>query len=102
MPIVDIEKSKQLEFGYGDIEVAAGLLQAEDILGTVLFWNNGKQNEIGVYTEYEENKVMSIEETPVRMVFSRIESIDVVIDALEKSKQMMIAGSTTGIYKKAK
>jgi NAD(P)H-hydrate repair Nnr-like enzyme with NAD(P)H-hydrate epimerase domain len=90
MPIVDIEKSKQIEFGYGDIEVAAGLLQAKDTIGTVLFWNNGKQNEIGAYHEYEENKVMSIEETPVRMVFNKIESIDVVIDALEKAKKMMI------------
>lgn len=94
MPIVDVEKSKQLEFGYGDIEVAAGLLQAEDIVGTVLFWNNGEQNEIGAYHEYGEDKVMGIEETPVRMLFTKIESIDVVIDALEKSKKMMIAGST--------
>lgn len=91
MPIVDIDKTKQLEFGYGDIEVAAGLLQSDDTVGTVLFWNNEKRNEIGAYHEYGEDKAMSVEETPVRMLFTKIESIDVVIDALEKSKQKMLS-----------
>lgn len=90
MPIVDINKSKQLEFGYGDIEVGAGLLQSDDAVGTVCFWNNDGGHEIGEYHEYEEGHTVSIDETPVRMVFTKIESIDVVIDALEKTKKMMI------------
>ncbi|MGA5691451.1 hypothetical protein [Cytobacillus pseudoceanisediminis] len=94
MPIVDIKKTKQLEFGYGDIEVAAGLMQSENTLGAVLFWNGEQTNEIGACHNFDEQKVVKIEETPVRMVFSKIESIDVVINALERSKQMMISGTT--------
>ena len=39
MPIVDIEKSKQLEFGHGDIFLATGLLKTDDdsIIGSVVF-----------------------------------------------------------------
>lgn len=95
MPIVDIEKTKQLEFGYGDIEVAPGLLEVVDeSIGVVIFKQNYKQNPIGNHTEYPESISIDVTETPVRMVFEKVESIDVVIWALEKAKAMMIKGTT--------
>ncbi|MEM5012087.1 hypothetical protein WKH57_15305 [Niallia taxi] len=94
MPIQNIEGTKQLHFGFGDIEVAPGLLELEDeSVGVVAFLQNVKENPIGLYTDYPEGKSVDISETPVRMVFEKVESIDVVIWALEKAKKMMLSGT---------
>ncbi|MDR4315010.1 Uncharacterised protein [Niallia circulans] len=95
MPIVDIEKTKQLEFGYGDINVAPGLLALEgESIGVVAFMNNSSRDRIGKYTEYPENTTIQVTDTPVRMLFEKVESIDVVIRAFESAKAMMIKGAT--------
>ena len=90
MPIVDIENSKQLEFGYGDIEVAPGLLKSEDNVGIVCFFQREESNTIGAHTQYDQPQEASVINTPVRMLFDKIESIDVVIWALEEAKKFMI------------
>jgi hypothetical protein len=51
MPIIDIANSRQLEFGYGDIEVAPGLLKDEEPAGVIVFWQNEKSNDIGHFPE---------------------------------------------------
>jgi hypothetical protein len=89
MPILDLGTTKQLEFGTGDIEVAPGLLQLDETVGVVCFTQTAAK-PIGVHTDYEEHKLMPIEETPVRMTFEKIESIDVLILALQEAKRMMI------------
>ena len=91
MPIVDIEKSKQLEFGSGDIEVAPGLLTADDIVGAVCFFQRETPNPIGEKSDYfKPYQVVDLKDTPVRMLFEKVESIDVVIRALEQAKKFMI------------
>jgi hypothetical protein len=92
MPIVQIGETKQLEFGYGDIEVAPGLLKEESV-GVVCFYNGQKGKPIGVKTNYKEPVEVPVEITPVRMVFEKIESIDVVIRALQDTKRLMLSRS---------
>jgi hypothetical protein len=93
MPIVNINESKQLEFGHGDIEVAPALLQTDEVVGAVCFFQRETVNTIGEHTDYEPNKTVDVEDTPVRMIFDKVESIDVVIWALQKAKEMMLEKS---------
>lgn len=90
MPIVKSDKSVQLEFGHGDIEVAPALLQHDDVMGAVCFFQRETANPIGEHGDYEPNMVVELENTPVRMTFEKVESIDVVIRALEETKKMML------------
>lgn len=93
MAIVDIGNSKQLEFGNGDIKVSPALLKTDEVIGAVCFFNQESQ-KIGEVKEHSPNEERSIEETPVRMIFEKAESIDVVIWALEEAKRFMISGTT--------
>lgn len=93
MPIVNIGESKQLEFGHGDIVVSPGLLKTDDVIGAVCFVNH-EPREIGFHEDHYPNEVKTIDETPVRMIFEKIESIDVVIWALEEVKRMMTEAQT--------
>lgn len=89
MPIIDIEKSRQLEFGYGDIKVSPGTLDCEDVVGVVIFRQH-EARPIGEQEDHEPNTKVDIGESPVRMTFEKVESIDVVIWALEETKRMML------------
>jgi hypothetical protein len=89
MPIVDIGNSKQLEFGYGDIQVSPALLKTDEIIGAVCFFNQ-EPRQIGAIKDHSPNEERTIEETPVRMIFEKVESIDVVIWALEEAKKYML------------
>jgi hypothetical protein len=93
VPIVKVKRSTQLEFGYGDIEVAPALLESEDIVGVICFFQREEAAPIGEHSEYATNKKVLIKETPVRMLFDRVESIDVLIWALEETKRFMIQGN---------
>lgn len=93
MPIVDIGESKQLEFGYGDIKISPALLKLDEIVGAVCFFNQ-EPRQIGEQEKHSPNEEKTIEETPVRMIFEKVESIDVVIWALEQTKKYMINGTT--------
>lgn len=95
MPICEVGNSKQIEFGYGDIKVAGGLLQVEgEPIGAVSFCEQ-EVRPIGHYEQFEQTKELELINTPVRMVFTKIESIDVVIRALERTKRYMINGSVS-------
>jgi hypothetical protein len=92
MPIETKEKSTQLHFGTGDIEVAPGLLKQDEIIGAVCFFQRQSQNQIGERGDYKPHMVVDAEHTPVRMTFDKTESIDVVIWALQETKRMMLDG----------
>ncbi|TSB47144.1 hypothetical protein [Alkalicoccobacillus porphyridii] len=100
MPISDINDSKQLTFGYGDIEVGTGLMRPESRVGVVCFFNNTAPRPIGTKNTFKVPKVVSIEETPVRMIFEKSESVDVVIRALQDAKLKMLSGDVTAEVKR--
>jgi hypothetical protein len=78
MPIVKTDETIQLEFGTGDIEVNPGLLK-DSTLGVVCFYQKETVTEIGTHTENPPGYSLEINETPVRLVFEKTESIDVLI-----------------------
>lgn len=88
MPIINYKGAVQIEMGSGDIKVSPGLLQLDYPCGVAVFQEHDHPRPIGKW-EPNENKVYAPEETTVRMTFGKIESIDVVIWALEEVKRMM-------------
>lgn len=88
MPIINHEGAVQIEMGSGDIKVSPGLLQLEYPCGVVVFQEYDAARPIGKW-EPNDRKIASPEETPVRLTFDKIESIDVVIWALQEAKRMM-------------
>jgi hypothetical protein len=93
MPIVNIGDSKQLEFGFGDISVSAGLLKNNENMGVVVFMEQEKR-PIGDYEKFKQPKEVEVSETPCRMIFTKTESIDVVIEELQRARAMMLRGTT--------
>lgn len=92
MPIIKIDESVEMKFGSVDIEVMPGLLESDSSIGAVCFFQKQEATPIGTHTDYIPHKVAEIEETPVRMVFNKIESIDVVIRSLQEVKDFMLNG----------
>lgn len=91
MPIIKDEKGNvQLQFGTGDIYVSPALLEYHEVCGAVCFFQREDENDIGAHVDYEPNRIVEPEFIPVRMSFDKIESIDVVIWALQETKLMMI------------
>ncbi|QIW88776.1 hypothetical protein P59_179 [Bacillus phage P59] len=95
MPIINFtDETVQLEFGHGDIRVSPGLLNVEEVaggpVGVVCFFRQDEARPIGERQVLDEPLEVEQPDTPVRMTFEKVESIDVVIRALEKAKQFMI------------
>lgn len=92
MAIVDHEHTRQLEFGFGDIKVSPGMLDTDEVIGVVVFQNQDAR-PIGDHEDHVPNRKLDISESPVRMTFEKLESIDVVIWALQETKRMMLEKS---------
>lgn len=91
MPIYNVgdEKNKELVFGTGDIKVSSGWLNDDNSVG-VLTLSQQHPEAVGTETKYDPYEVTHLGGVPVRMVFNKVESIDVVIKHLEKVKRFMI------------
>lgn len=89
MPVYSKDEVKQLEFGYGDIEVAPGILDGTNSIGAVCFFQSESTNinSIGVRSTIETSR---LEETAVRFLFTKVESIEIVIAALQEAKKLML------------
>lgn len=74
--------TKMIEFGDGDVGVGIAIKNG---IGMVGFTDLDKQYEIG---ELPENKKEN-KQVLVSLNFKKVESIDVVINALEKIKKLM-------------
>ncbi|MFP3393293.1 hypothetical protein [Brevibacillus sp. SIMBA_040] len=95
MPIIDEYGSRQLHFGKGDISVGGGLLAMYEAVGVVTF-KQQEPREVGSRSEHGPGHSLEPNETPVRMTFDNVESINVVIRQLEVVKRMMIVKIESG------
>ena len=87
-----IEEQTELEFGNGDICIAAGHFLNEDNkrVGLVAFINQ-EPREIGSVGITKANEEHNVDDFPVIMSFSKVESIDVVIEQLQYAKADMLS-----------
>ncbi len=80
-----ILNAKAIEFGDGD--VCTGTVMRTDGVGVVYFTDLDKKYEIG---ERLEDKKDYLDQMLVSLHFKKIESIDIVIGALERIKRLML------------
>lgn len=93
MPIYSVgnEGNKEIYFGIGDIKISSGWSKDDESIG-VLVLRQQEPRKIGEYIEHEPNEEVNAGESPVRMIFDKTESIDVLIERLEKVKEYMNKG----------
>jgi len=92
MPIYNVgnENNKEAVFGTGDIKISSGWDKEDQSIG-VLVLRQQEENPIGSYIEHPEEEV-DVGEAPVRMIFHKKESVDVLIERLNKVKEYMGEG----------
>lgn len=86
--IKQIPESNQtiIQFGTGDINIIPGILKEEEI--GIVALRNQEPREIGLNNGDEPPNNTS--EIPIILQFNKTESIDVLIYALNETKQMML------------
>lgn len=83
-----------LEFGTGDINVIPAIM-LDNGLGVVGF-RNQEQREIGLHNG-DSIEDIDMFQCPVLLTFSKVESIDVVIHALEEIKKLIAEQRSEGV-----
>jgi hypothetical protein len=91
MPIYSVgnDGNKEIVFGTGDIKVSSGWSNDDNSIG-VLTLNQQYPEPVGTETLHNPHEMVNYGVVPVRMVFHKVESVDVVIKHLEKVKKFMI------------
>ena len=95
--MIKIDNEKVIiKFGTGDIGMNTYIRTDIDEKGMIFY--NQEQRKIGDSADIMANSVIKdIEDFPVKMIFTKVESIDVVIDMLEELK--LLIHSNGGIPK---
>lgn len=91
MPIINVgnDGNKEIYFGTGDIKIIIGWSKEDRSIGA-LELNQGEPGSIGVWEEHSPYLSPERGSAPVRMLFSNVESVDCLIDLLEKMKVYMM------------
>jgi hypothetical protein len=71
-----------VHFGYGDIAITSGVSRNKDYADELIFQHAQEPHEVGEYQD-EKNFDPAPVFPPVRFVFDKVESIDVVIERLQ-------------------
>ena len=84
----------ELEFGKGDIGFNSGIFNNSngEVIGMVGFYSQ-EARQIGDEGDIKIGQECSVDDFPVLMTFTKIESIDVVISALLDAKNQMQVNS---------
>lgn len=94
MPIYEAAKSLVLHFGYGDITVANGRNAEKDYEDEICFVRQ-EPHAIGEENAALIGKATDAIDCTVRLIFDKIESLDVVIEELQRLREKMTARTAT-------
>ena len=86
--IIKNDEHIRLEFGTGDICIAGGYSDNEDSKEGFVIFTQQEPREIGSEGVIKVGEI-NPEEYPIVMIFTKKESIDAVIEQLEKAKSYM-------------
>jgi hypothetical protein len=91
MPIYSVgnDSNKEVHFGTGDIKVSSGWLIDDKKVGVLVFRQQAPR-PIGGLEESVPFEELDEGVAPVRFVFNKAESVDVVIERLKKVKEYMV------------
>lgn len=88
------EGNKEIYFGTGDIKISSGWDKEDKAIG-ILVLQQQEPRTIGELEEHRPYEEVNAGEAPVRMIFNKVESIDVLIERLEKVKEYMTSDEKT-------
>lgn len=90
MPIYSVgdEGNKEVVFGSGDIKISSGWSEEDESIG-VLTLHEGEVEAIGHSVDHNPHLKSDYGQRPVRLVFYKTESVDVLINQLKKVKDYM-------------
>jgi hypothetical protein len=93
MPIYTVgnEGNKEIHFGTGDIQISSGWVKNDKSVGVLVLRQHQESKPIGHLEEHLPHEEVEEGQAPVRMTFNKVESIDVLIERLEKVKEYMSA-----------
>jgi hypothetical protein len=86
------ERNKEIHFGTGDIKVSSGWLKDDRSVGVLVLRQHDEPKPIGHLEDHFPHDEVEEGQAPVRMTFNKVESVDVLIERLEKVKEYMISG----------
>lgn len=86
MPIIKTEENIKIQFGTGDISIGAGMTNYEK--DGMLTFIEQQPKEIGLI-EKSEYPYVKVNDYPVSFIFTKIESIDVLIERLQTTRKYM-------------
>jgi hypothetical protein len=94
MPIYSVgnEGNKEVHFGTGDVKISSGWLKDDMSVGVLILRQHDEPKGIGYLEEHLPPEEIEVGQAPVRMIFNKVESIDVLIERLEKVKEHMTLG----------
>lgn len=85
-------KKAIIEFGAGDIGINTYVRTDMEEKGIILY--NQEPRRIGEVADIKANSMIeNINDYPIKMIFSKVESIDVFIDMLEELKKLVYSNS---------
>lgn len=88
--IKTFENRTEMLFGAGDIGFNSGVyIENDELVGVLIFYNQ-EAREIGEPGDIKVGVSVNLEDFPVMIKFTKKESIDVLIKALEEAKESMI------------
>lgn len=88
--IKKFEDRTEMLFGAGDIGFNSGVyIENDELVGLLIFYNQ-EPRKIGEPGDIKAGTPVNLEDFPVIIKFSKSESIDVLIKALEEAKESMI------------
>jgi hypothetical protein len=91
MPIYSVgnDKNKEIHFGTGDIKISSGWVKDDESIGVLVLRQHQEPKVIGHLEEHLPHEEVEEGQAPVRMTFTKVESVDVLIERLEKVKEYM-------------
>lgn len=92
--IFEADKVKVVQFGSGTVQIMPSIIKDDgEIYGTLSFGELDEPVPIGQDIPVDGIKTDTDLGAQVRMVFTKIESLDVVIEDLQKVRVMMLDGA---------
>lgn len=79
-----------IHLGEGDVLISTGRQADREFENEVIFSQDDKPHPIGAYTEKHAGEPSSVLNSPVRLQFLKVESVDVVLERLHRVRSQMV------------
>jgi len=87
-----IDETVEVNFGYGDVLVGPGTLEADGTVGELVIIQSPYQKPVGEYLSHDEAGSVNRDAADIKLTFTNKESVDILINNLQRVKVLMTLG----------